>query len=459
MKIRVRFPKKKKATAPADSGKEKSTVVLHVEHSGSQGNDNLTIGDLKRSICCHVGSDETEAWKGVSVSLNGTTPLSSSDQGIDDDKTSLKSVGVCSGDLIWVLEMPVAEGCADVNMDEEIPSGRAGLVPLQIGIVDRTLYDARDYVLQHHLQLLRSDAVALVIHAAMLACGFDSNICFGDVVGPCRMTCSAHQIRYNVNIENNGEIDGSWEDVCEMSVSNLPGGGCVACAHVGKRMDGHDRCTVVHTFRAVPCLDDFFRTHSYSFHDDLREFWNVCKDELCLPLLYKSIQSLGLNYSPRASLVMMPSGVKQQILTKLDYKDLCALSMTCREMSYAGSDDAVWLQLLERYFPGRHLQESSASTTQGYVKSIFKTAMIASMERKRDRRHVSRLQQPMPPGPSYPPFPGSRRPQYPGIIGGDYDRLPGVPFGQPHGLPGRGFGPAGFSSSFGGRRSQNWRLG
>ena len=453
MKVRVRFPKKKEATGPADSGKERSSIVLHVEHARSEGDASVTLGDLKRSICRHAGGDGVEGWRGVSVSLNGSTPLSLVDGGIGDDDTSLKSLGVCSGDLIWVLEMPAVEGCADVDMEEGSPE-RTGLVPLQVGIVDRTLYEARDEVLQYSVQLNRSDCVALVIHAAMLACGFDSHVCFRDIVGACRQTSSAHQIRYHVKIERDGHVYETWEDACEMRVSNLPGGSCVVCAHAGK----NDGCTVVHTLRVVPCLDSFFTAQPYVSGDGLLEFWNACKDDLCLPLLYSCIRSLGLNYSPRASLAMVPSGVRQAILSRLDYKDLCAVSITCKEMSVASTDNSLWLPLVARYFPERQLLESSASTTQGCVKSIFKTAMIALQERKRERKHPSRLQQPMPPGPSFPPFPGMQRPQHPGIIGGDYDRFPGVPFGQPHGLPGRGFGPAGFSSSSG-RRNQNWRLG
>ncbi|CAL5221243.1 g3397 [Coccomyxa viridis] len=142
-------------------------------------------------------------------------------------------------------------------------------------------------------------------------------------------------------------------------------------------------------------------------------------DELLLPVLQALCQEEGL--SPPSSLRTLPMEIRMLILHSLPAKELALLACTCKDFKRLASSEELWEKLFRREFASAHVQPQEVSRA-GW-KGLFANAW---RERSERRRHRQSLRVP----PSRLPWPGgagpfaSRSPALPGIVGGDFDRLP-----------------------------------
>ena len=179
-----------------------------------------------------------------------------------------------------------------------------------------------------------------------------------------------------------------------------------------------------------------------------RTSWAAAKDALASRLLAAACEAAGA--PPPAALTALPDALKRLLLAALPAEALAAVAATCRDLRYAAADDDLWRRLYERQFgqpdaPGAAAGAAALAARRGWraafaaaaterARQTRRDAMAADMRRRRPRPHVF----PAVPGPP-PGVPGA----FPGIIGGDYDLHPGGGLGR------GGFGGGGFSGGGG----------
>ncbi|KAF5836456.1 hypothetical protein DUNSADRAFT_5903 [Dunaliella salina] len=157
---------------------------------------------------------------------------------------------------------------------------------------------------------------------------------------------------------------------------------------------------------------------------DLRSLWVHLKDDLALWALAGAHQAA--NIPPPVGLLTLPFEIKDQILSKLEVRDLSILACVCMELRQLADADHHWKPAFLREFPNASIQERSMAERLGY-----KHGYIFQLRARKQRQQRAMAQSHLRPGYG-PPMPGplfpSRGPTYPpNIIGGDYDRLPGGP--------------------------------
>lgn len=174
-----------------------------------------------------------------------------------------------------------------------------------------------------------------------------------------------------------------------------------------------------------------------------RAAWAAAKDALVSRLLAAACEAAGA--PPPPALTALPDALKRALLATLPAESLAAVAATCRDLRYAASDEELWRRLYETQFgtptaPGAAAGAAALAARRGWRAAFAaaasersrqsrRDAMAADMRRRRPRPHIF----PAVPGPP-PGFPGA----FPGIIGGDYDLHPG--------------GGGGFGGGFGGGR-------
>lgn len=484
MKIRIRFSQRLSEHFPGHRARS-------VDLTGGDGEDirsspdEVTLADLKKAVCDHIvsvgidclqhslneGANIEDAWKHVVVSLggHGHQPLVSPQEAarrrvthhdarvsgtrlptVDEDicggdhTTSLQSLGVISGDTIYVLSFPGSEERTsqtpiDMPMiydDKTIPvieerdpftSGPGGMLPSVLQLIQEGIWE-------RHLEdkLTRNDAITLIIHAALIEYGFDCCNTLDDIVGPvCKENPCVYQIRYLLQVEH---------------LSNK----CLECLlHVSMQ---HKSVMMTMKISSGKLITKLLKLPSEEYdrgpenvkqqslwnqalgwnHEQCFQFLTSCKDDFCRHALSLSCAQLDIEY-PGACLAMMPAEVKRKILGFLDFDDLCSVGMTCRELCMQHRDNTLWISLLDKYFSNhdRDTQEESRVYGTCMAKHEFKRLLLAQREKDAlmKRRHVSQHAIPWAPPP---PVWGQPRPRFPGIIGGDYDRVPsGLPSHTP----------------------------
>jgi F-box protein 7 len=184
-----------------------------------------------------------------------------------------------------------------------------------------------------------------------------------------------------------------------------------------------------------------------------RAAWAAAKDALASRLLAAACEAAGL--PPPPALTALPDALKRALLSALPAEALAAVGATCRDLRYVAADEDLWRRLYESQFgaagaPGAAAGAAALAARRGWraafaaaaaerSRQTRRDAMAADMRRRRPRPHV------FPAIPGAPPgFPGA----FPGIIGGDYDLHPGGGFGR-GGLGGGGFGGGGGGFGFG----------
>ena len=176
-----------------------------------------------------------------------------------------------------------------------------------------------------------------------------------------------------------------------------------------------------------------------------RAAWASAKDALASRLLAAACEAAGA--PPPPALTALPDALKRLLLVALPAEALAAVAATCRDLRFAAADEDLWRRLYERQFgqpdaPGAVAGAAALAARRGWraafaaaaterARQTRRDAMAADMRRRRPRPHVF----PAVPGPP-PGFPGV----FPGIIGGDYDLHPGGGLGR---------GGVGGSGSFG----------
>lgn len=454
MKCRIRWWNKR---LPCPAGCSSSSLVeLRGDDDG-----NVTLADLKKAIVYQylsAGDDcraEVEdAWKQVVVSLGGEPLVAPVPENVEeslgvvpsldnqcmyDEMTSLQSLGVVRGDTIYVLEFPVHTTCSTADpqplKDTSNDDHRVELVP-SAGL-RRIEECVREKHLEHHVT--RNDAIALLIHAALVDYGFDSGHHVGTVEesiirgGSCKKNACVYEMEYVLHVESdcvrhmNMVLHLSMQQKNVMIVMQFPTG-CLLTASLPVP-EGDLNCARENN----TILDTVWNRVLRWSNAQCSSMLTMCKDMFCRHVLFVSCSLMGIDY-PGACLSMMPADVKENILRLLDFDDLCSIGMTCREFYIQHRDSALWIRLLQRYFP----DQGEICTETNLYKSMFKKLMMAQRERE---ALVTRGQRASMGGIRWtPPLPswGQPSPRFPGITGGDYDRLPpGIPRGSQLPMPPR----------------------
>ncbi|CAK0781644.1 hypothetical protein CVIRNUC_005434 [Coccomyxa viridis] len=140
-------------------------------------------------------------------------------------------------------------------------------------------------------------------------------------------------------------------------------------------------------------------------------------DELLLPVIQGLCSDEGL--SPPTSLRTLPLEIKLLVLRNLPAQGLAVIACTCKEFGHLASAEELWEDLFQREFPAQQDWPKQPRTRSW--RSCFAAAWKDRIERHRHQRSFLRH----PRRPLWPagPFP-SRPPILPGINGGDFDRLP-----------------------------------
>ena len=452
MKVKIRLGKGVDPGVASGSGG--STTQNKLELPGGQ---DPSLADLKRAIWTHLGDSERSPnadWREVVVSLNGKTPLqsdishntegraSTSQQALhpskDDDidaRTSLRSLDIISGDIVWVLYLPgctrssknpevdvdsdssrgmhVAASPMNVNMysnmenDHQYPTSIQTSVPLIFKDLEKILGDD---VMSGRVSVTRSQSLVLLVHAAMTGYGFDSVTPTSELLKECRVTETFYRIPYELKVKSSNAQEQSVSFVVHVSTMSSS---IVLAMDISQDIDDH--VLRLFSLNGAAKGDILGLCSKYVFH-----LMNSWKDDFCQPVLLRCCKILGIEY-PVASFMAIPMDVKYKILSWLDFRDLCSIGMTCREMHHVANDNVFWLALCREYFPD---QLTSENTIYGQfaAKYAFKRMMSIQKERDRERhemlrfRHMRRM----------PPQPPEMRPSFPGIIGGDYDRMPSL---------------------------------
>ena len=282
-----------------------------------------------------------------------------------------------------------------------------------------------------------ADALALLLHAAMLESGF------------CAATASAGGA--------SGAPPAGWRAApgrfAFRYIFALPSGGgapppeaWLRCHTVGGALvayGGLDGAPAVHRL-ALPLASGAAAALASP-----RASWAAAKDAMASRLLAAACEAAGA--PPPPALTALPDALKRLLLAVLPAEALAAVAATCRDLRYAAADEDLWRRLYERQFgqpdaAGAAAGAAALAARRGWraafaaaaterARQTRRDAMAADMRRRRPRPHVF----PAVPGPP-PGYPGA----FPGIIGGDYDLHPRGGFGR------RGFGGGGFGGGFGG---------
>ena len=282
-----------------------------------------------------------------------------------------------------------------------------------------------------------SDALALLLHAAMLESGF---LAAADAGGgaprapPAGWRAASGRFLFR-------------------SIFALPsGGGCapppeawLRCRAVGGALvayGGLEGAPAVHRLELPLASGEPAALASP------RTSWAAAKDALASRLLAAACEAAGA--PPPPALTALPDALKRLLLAALPAEALAAVAATCRDLRYAVADEDLWRRLFERQFgqpdaPGAAAGAAALAARRGWraafaaaaterARQTRRDAMAADMRRRRPRPHIF----PAVPGPP-PGFPGA----FPGIIGGDYDLHPVGGFGH-GGFGGPDFGGGSF---------------
>lgn len=486
MKLRVRRAKnnRNKGVQGQQTDADSKTNTVHVTVPLGQERRDVTLSDLKKCVFDLYRGEgaherEPQLWPKVQVSLNGKDELLSCLQNtgterIDEDSSgddlSLKCLGLCSGDLVWVLVVPGIPQKASENFDV-VPKILSDLIGVTAEGGGRMTFNN---MMNESINIRVCQAVVVMVHAAMLETGFEAadvasgvdsyerhiQLIFG---GAWKVTNSVYRIPYIVRTREKTETK---ENTVRVNLT---------CSFLGETMlaavefPGH-HALCFHRIVNVSCLtsqnkrndkdDDMYCIELfkkvYTTRHELLSLWNSIKDLICIPAVSIGLDILGEG-SYIHSLMMMPMEIKKHIFGLLSHSDLVTLSGTCHELHRLCSEDSLWSPLFLDVFGEDKLRYVASTWSLNGAKAAFRLLWLEKKredeeeERNRDarRRRSDRMSLPG----FYPRLPDAHI--RPGIIGGDYDRIPGLPQ-----FPCGGFGPLGRPP---GRRTpsgnnQGWRL-
>jgi hypothetical protein len=483
MKLRVRRAANNRNNVvqgqQTDADSKTHTVRVTVP-LGQEGRD-VNLSDLKKCIFdlyrgAGAHKREPQVWPKVQVSLNGKDELLSCSrkaetEGIDnarvEDDISLKSLGLCPGDLVWVLVVPGIPHKVSESFD---------VVPKMLSELIRVAEEGGDKapvanIMNENINVRVWQAMVLMVHAAMLETGFEVvnvapeaenyekhiRLLFG---GVWKVTNSVYKIPYVIRTR---EKMGEESSICLNLTCSFLGETLLAAVEY----PGHNaRC-----FHRIVNLSSLMNQNTYKYDDNdmycielfkgvyttrhaLLPLWNSVKDLICIPAVSIALDILGKG-SYIHSLMMMPIEIKKQIFGFLSHRDLIALTGTCHELHRLCSEDCLWSPLFLAAFGEDNLSYVASTWSLRGVKASFRLMWLEKKREEEERNRQTRSRRPdrMPLPGFYPRHPDAHI--RPGIIGGDYDRIPGLPQ-----FPCGGFGPLGRPP---GRRtpsgsSQSWRL-
>jgi hypothetical protein len=451
MRVKIRLGK---GVGPdVASGSGGSTSLNRLELPGQDP----SLADLKKAVWTHLGDSERSPnadWREVVVSLNGKTPLqsctnhstdarvSTSEQESrhskhgkpdDDAKTSLKSLDVISGDIVWVLHLPgyprrsnkpeadvgsdssreicIASSRTDMDIDVEKDLQHSSQSQASVPLIFKDLENILgDDIMRGRVPTSWSQAFVLLFHAAMTGYGFDGVMPTSRILKECRVTETLYRIPYELKVKSRNDREQSVSFVVHVSTMSSS---MVLAMDIPQ--DISEQVVRLFPLTGAAKGDILGLCSKYVF-----QLMNSWKDDFCQPVLLRCCKILGIEY-PVASFMVIPMDVKYKILSWLDFRDLCSIGMTCREMHHVANDNVFWLALCREYFPD---QLTSENTIYGQFAAKYAFKRMISIQKERDRerqemlrfRHTRRM----------PPQPPEMRPSFPGIIGGDYDRLPSL---------------------------------
>ncbi|KAE8708411.1 pentatricopeptide repeat-containing family protein [Hibiscus syriacus] len=181
--------------------------------------------------------------------------------------------------------------------------------------------------------------------------------------------------------------------------------------------------------------------------NEVFEFWRIVKDGLALPLLIDLCSETGLALP--ACLIRLPTELKLKILESLPGADIARMECVCSEMRYLASNNDLWKQKFAEEFG-----DLSGAAGMGNWKKMFHSCWEKG---KKQSWAITRWQgYPRVDRPFYIPTwrdlnPMFAPPGVPGVVGGDYDLMPGLIMPHPLPLRFRGRRNAGFHCNLGGQ--------
>ncbi|GMH43767.1 hypothetical protein BSKO_11701 [Bryopsis sp. KO-2023] len=386
----------------------------------------------------------------------------------------LSDVGVCSGDLVWVMGTQEDVGAVDDAMEvgpadpqnnetastspanptfEEVGAGSSGRggenryhemvsrVRHEGDFLPRALRQSLATLTEPTNQYL---VVIATCQAALMEIGFVP-LKEGP---PCEERGGIYILEYSFLEEKlvrpyNGDRQGSGSAASSMECSTPPKTilRCVKMADylmLYVNVDGYPSCwqmTVHCTKHVSKDSEGAFLLHNWW------DLWKDFKEKMAIWVTFVVASAVGC--LPELALLSLPEESKEAILAKLDFKDLLSISQTCTDLNRIGSSDRMWGPLYVREYH----KDPEVPEEGGSIKSVFRADFLE----KRQREYRRRL---MHPGsvricdPPYPIMPGIPAFGQPGVVGGDLDRhpfwgvFPGLggnnAFGRGRGFPGRG---------------------
>ncbi|CAL8468425.1 g7965 [Coccomyxa elongata] len=363
--------------------------------------------------------------------------LNKRDELLGDPGSFLKDLGLCSGDLLWVMSdstkavptPPQASLPAGLSTSDASPGvGVSVMDTAAEAQVPRMVFSTSSSV----------EALRLLVHAALLDSGLEpletarnggaaaasdvSELQYvlraspGHETAAHRAACSIKYVNFSTNLVVWGTT--ASKGTCHISIA--------AADYIYSQLDSRDQSLPESVSQPTLYAKDISNLHMR------------LKDCLIHPILIALCAEEGR--SPPPSFLLLPTEIKLLCLRHLQARDLAALACVSRDMRCVACSDTVWEPLFVAEFGAPSPADGLRPGTGAFMPA-FGARWAERERRRRQRRRM--LQDPRLPYPGSGPHLVVPHPYYPsGIVGGDYDRLP-QPFLGFSGSRGSGSGGSG----------------